>query len=54
MCDSVRKTAGMDITVEDVNLLPWIKKGKILDYELLTEMLDEIQAKRKALTGCSF
>jgi len=48
MCEMVRTSPGIDITVEHVNLLPWIKKGKLLDFPLLREMLEKIVADRKA------
>ena len=48
MCQMVRELPAIDITVDDVGLLPWVKNGKILDFVILAEKLDKIVAERKA------
>ncbi|KAL7574877.1 hypothetical protein ACA910_010711 [Epithemia clementina (nom. ined.)] len=43
----VGETEAMDITKADVDLLPWIKDGALLDFAKLGELLDAEEKKRK-------
>ena len=43
----VNETESLDIKEKDVDLLPWIKNGALLDFAKLGEMLDEEVKKRK-------
>lgn len=47
----VKDTEAMDITQDDVDLLPWIKNGALLDFAKLGEMLDAEEKKRKDAEG---
>jgi len=42
---------GVDLQISEVDTLPWIKDGAILDFARLGELLEEIEQDRKRIAG---